>query len=204
MKTKADEFSQDLVVISLIYILIFTFGYLLSNHYQLEKQKVETMKAQKVAVELYQEKQVIEEKLDRAYEGLDSLNVELDKYEKATDKVNLIVKELVSLESETETMSVLILFSESSGNKNVKHSKKNVQGWCGVDVSIWGEELNQNSIPINSLKACDYILNKYLEENNWNKKLALYDYKGVEKNIKVKKVVDNIIKIEKKIEKEIK
>ena len=204
MKTKADEFSQDLVVISLIYILIFAFGYLLSSHYQLERQKVETMRAQKVAVELYQEKQVIEEKLDRAYQGLDSLNVELDKYEKATDKVNLIVKELVSLESETETMSVLILFSESSGNKNVKHSKKNVQGWCGVDVSIWGEELNQNSIPINSLKACDYILNKYLEENNWNKKLALYDYKGVEKNIKVKKVVDNIIKIEKKIEKEIK
>ena len=204
MKTKADEFSQDLVVTSLIYILIFAFGYLLSNHYQLENQKVETMKAQKVAVELHEEKMLVEESLDRALEGLDSLNSELDKYEKATDKVNLIVKELVSLESKTETMSVLVLFSESSGNKNAKHSKKNVQGWCGVDVSIWGEELNQNSIPVNSLKACDYILNKYLEENNWNKKLALYDYKGVEKNIKVKGIIENMIKIEKKIDKELK
>ena len=204
MKTEADEFSQDLVVTSLIYILIFVFVYLLSSHHQLERQKFETMKAQKVAVELYEEKQIAEEKLDRAYEGLDSLNVELDKYEKATDKVNLIVKELVSLESETETMSVLILFSESSGNKNVKHSKKNVQGWCGVDVSIWGEELMQNDIPVNSLKACDYILNKYLEENNWNKKLALYAYKGVEKNIKVKGIIENMIKIEKKIDKELK
>lgn len=204
MKTKADEFSQDLVIISLLYILIFTFGYLLSNHYQLEKQKVETLVAQKVAVELHQEKQVVEEKLERAYEGLDSLNVELDKYEKATDKVNLIVKELVSLESKTETMSVLILFSESSGNKNAKHSKKNVKGWCGVDVSVWGEELKQNDIEVNSLKACDYILNKYLEENNWNKKLALYDYKGVEKNIKVKGIIENMIKIEKKIDKELK
>ena len=203
MKTEADEFSQDLVVISLIYILIFAFGYLLSIQYQLENQKVETMKAQKVAVELYEEKKVVEDRLDIAHENLGSLNSELDKYEKATDKVNLIVKELVSLESKTETMSVLVLFSESSGNKNAKHSKKNVQGWCGVDVSIWGEELNQNSIPVNSLKACDYILNKYLEENNWNKKLALYDYKGVEKNIKVKKVVDNMIKIEKKIDKEL-
>ena len=204
MKTKADEFNQDLVVTSLIYILIFTFGYLLSSQYQLEKQKLETIKAQKVAVELHQEKQVVEEKLDRAYEGLDSLNVELDKYEKAEDKVNLIVKELVSLESKTETLSMLVLFSESSGNKNAKHSKKNVQGWCGVDVSIWGEELKQNDIEVNSLKACDYILNKYLEENNWNKKLSLYAYKGIENNIRVKKVVDNMLKIEKKIERELK
>ena len=204
MKTEVDEFSQDLVVTSLIYILIFVFVYLLSNHYQLEKQKVETLKAQKIAVELFEEKILVEESLDRALEGLDSLNVALDKYEKATDKINLIVKELVSLESKTETMSVLVLFSESSGNKNVKHSKKNVQGWCGVDVSIWGEELNQNSIPVNSLKACDYILNKYLEENNWNKKKALAAYKGVEKNTKVKGIIENMIKIEKKIDKELK
>ena len=204
MKAKADEFSQDLTIIALIYILIFAFGYMLNFQYQLDKQKLETIKAQKVAVELYEEKQVVEGRLEIAHENLGSLNKELDKYEKAADKVNLIVKELVSLESKTETMSVLVLFSESSGNKNAKHSKKNVQGWCGVDVSIWGEELKQNDIPINSLKACDYILNKYLEENNWNKKLALYDYKGIEKNNKVKKAVDNMIKIEKKIERELK
>ena len=94
MKTKADEFSQDLVVTSLIYILIFAFGYLLSNHHQLEKQKVETMEAQKIAVELHQEKQVVEEKLERAYEGLDSLNVELDKYEKAETTIQKVIKEL--------------------------------------------------------------------------------------------------------------
>ena len=94
MKTKADEFSQDLVVTSLIYILIFAFGYLLSSHYQLEKQKVETMKAQKIAVELYEEKMIVEENLDRAYEGLDSLNKELDKYEKAETTIQKVIKEL--------------------------------------------------------------------------------------------------------------
>ena len=94
MKTKADEFSQDLVVTSLLYILIFAFGYLLSNHYQLEKQKVETMKAQKVAVELFEEKMLVEEKLDRAYEGLDSLNKELDKYEWAETTIQKVIKEL--------------------------------------------------------------------------------------------------------------
>ena len=94
MKTKADEFSQDLVVTSLLYILIFAFGYLLSSQYQLEKQKVETLVAQKVAVELYEEKQVVEEKLERAYAGLDSLNVELDKYEKAETTIQKVIKEL--------------------------------------------------------------------------------------------------------------
>ena len=94
MKNKADEFSQDLVITSLIYILIFAFGYLLSNHYQLEKQKVETMKAQKVAVELFEEKMLVEEKLDRAYEGLDSLNKELDKYEWAETTIQKVIKEL--------------------------------------------------------------------------------------------------------------
>ena len=94
MKNQTDEFSQDLVVTSLIYILIFAFGYMLNFQYQLDKQKLETIKAQKVAIELHQEKQVVEEKLDRAYAGLDSLNVELDKYEKAETTIQKVIKEL--------------------------------------------------------------------------------------------------------------
>ena len=94
MKTKADEFSQDWVVTSLIYILIFAFVYLLNLYYQLEKQKVETMKAQKVAVELYEEKKVVEDRLDIAHENLGSLNNELDKYEKAETTIQKVIKEL--------------------------------------------------------------------------------------------------------------
>ena len=52
------------------------------------------MEAQKIAVELYEEKMVVEEKLDRAYEGLDSLNKELDKYEKAETTIQKVIKEL--------------------------------------------------------------------------------------------------------------
>lgn len=94
MKTKADEFSQDLVVISLIYILIFAFGYLLNFQYQLEKQKVETLVAQKVAVELYEEKKLVEGRLEIAHENLDSLNKELDKFEKAETTIQKVIKEL--------------------------------------------------------------------------------------------------------------
>ena len=94
MKTKVDGFSQDLVIVALLYIIIFAFGYLLNFQYQLEKQKVETINAQKVAVELYQEKKVVEDRLDIAHENLGSLNSELDKYEKAETTIQKVIKEL--------------------------------------------------------------------------------------------------------------
>ena len=94
MKNQADEFSQDLTIIALIYILIFAFGYLLNFQYQLEKQKVETLVAQKVAVELYEEKKLVESRLEIAHENLGSLNKELDKYEKAETTIQKVIKEL--------------------------------------------------------------------------------------------------------------
>ena len=94
MKNQADEFSQDLTIIALIYILIFSFGYMLNFQYQLENQKVETMKAQKVAVELYEEKKVVEGRLEIAHENLGSLNKELDKFEKAETTIQKVIKEL--------------------------------------------------------------------------------------------------------------
>lgn len=94
MKTKADEFSQDLTIIALIYVLIFAFGYILNFQYQLEKQKVETLIAQKVAVELHQEKKLVEDRLEIAHENLDSLNKELDKFEKAETTIQKVIKEL--------------------------------------------------------------------------------------------------------------
>ena len=203
-KHKDYNLNDELTVVGVILILVVLCGYLVHFQNKYEAQKIETLKAQKIAVEIYEEKKQVENRLDIAHENLSNINRELDKYEQAEDKVKLIIKELATLETNTETMSVLVLFTESSGNKNVKHPKKTVRGRCGVDVTIWGEELKENGIPIDSLKACDYILNKYLEENNGNKKLALYGYKGVENNTKVKKIVDNMIKIEKKIEKELK
>ena len=94
MKTEADEFSQDLVVTSLIYILIFAFWYLVHFQNKYEAQKVETMKAQKVAVELYEEKKLVEGRLEIAHENLGSLNKELDKYEKAETTIQKVIKEL--------------------------------------------------------------------------------------------------------------
>ena len=85
---------------------------------------------------------------------------------------------------------------------DVKHSKKSVIGICGIDKVFWADELRENGIKINSLKSCEYVLNYYLEQNSGNKKAALAAYKGLKKDVKVNKVVDNMIKIEKKIDKE--
>ena len=69
---------------------------------------------------------------------------------------------------------------------------------------FWADELKENGIKINSLKSCEYVLNYYLEQNYGDKKKALAAFKGVEKNIKVKGIIENMIKIEKKVEKELK
>ena len=72
-------------------------------------------------------------------------------------------------------------------------------GICGIDKVFWAEELKENGIKINSLKSCEYVLNYYLEQNSGNKKAALAGYKGIKNNIRVKKVVDNMLKIEKSL-----
>ena len=98
----------------------------------------------------------------------------------------------------------MLAFSESSLRYDVKHSKKSVIGICGIDKVFWAEELKENGIKVNSLEACEYVLNYYLEQNQGNKRKALAAYKGLKKDVKVNKVVDNMIKIDKKIEKELK
>lgn len=98
----------------------------------------------------------------------------------------------------------MLAFSESSLRYDIKHPKKSIVGICGIDKNYWADELRENGIKINSLSACEYVLNYYLEQNSGNKKAALAAYKGLKKDVKVNKVVDNMIKIDKKIEKELK
>ena len=77
-------------------------------------------------------------------------------------------------------------------------------GICGIDKVFWAEELKENGIKINSLKSCEYVLNYYLEQNSGNKKRALREYKGVNKDKKVGGVVETILQKEKELKKELK
>ena len=94
MKTKDYNLNDELTVVGVILILMVLCGYLVHFQNKYEAQKVETMKAQKVAVELYEEKKVLEGRLDIAHENLGSLNSELDKYEKAEPTIQKVIKEL--------------------------------------------------------------------------------------------------------------
>ena len=77
-------------------------------------------------------------------------------------------------------------------------------GICGIDKNYWADELRENGIKINSLKSCEYVLNYYLEQNSGNKKRALREYKGVNKDKKVGGVVETILQKEKELKKELK
>ncbi len=93
----------------------------------------------------------------------------------------------------------MLAFSESSLRYNVKHSKESVIGICGINKNYWADELRENGIKINSLKSCEYVLNYYLEQNSGNKKRALRENKGVNKDKKVGSVVETILKKEKEL-----
>ena len=82
---------------------------------------------------------------------------------------------------------------------DAKHSKKSVTGICGIDKNYWADELRENGIKINSLSACEYVLNYYLEQNSGNKKAALIKYKGLIKDKKVGGVVETILEKEKEL-----
>lgn len=90
-------------------------------------------------------------------------------------------------------------FSESSLRYDVKHTKKSVVGICGIDTVFWAEELKENGIKVNSLEACEYVLNYYLEQNQGNKRKAISEYKGLRNNKKVLGVVETILQKEKEI-----
>lgn len=94
MKNKDYNLNDELTVVGVILILMVLCGYLVHFQNKYEAQKVETMKAQKVAVELYEEKKAVEDRLDIAHENLGSLNSELDKYEKAKTTIQKVIKEL--------------------------------------------------------------------------------------------------------------
>ena len=93
----------------------------------------------------------------------------------------------------------MLAFSESSLRYDAKHSKKSVIGICGIDKVFWADELRENGIKINSLSACEYVLNYYLEQNSGDKKAALRMYKGVIKNGKVGGIIETILQKEKEL-----
>ena len=84
----------DLIPVALIYILIFVMGYFINSQVELRQKSEQLILAKKIVVELDREKREVEGHLDTAYYMVDSLNKELDEYEKSSNTLNKVIKEI--------------------------------------------------------------------------------------------------------------
>ena len=87
-----------------------------------------------------------------------------------------------------------LCFTESSLDYEANHQGL-YNGICGVNPFIWNDYLLSQGIDYNSLLGGLMVYKHYLAETK-NKKKAILEFKGVDKNEKVKKVVDKILIIE--------
>lgn len=90
-----------------------------------------------------------------------------------------------------------IAFTESSLNYDAKHRIKTVEGICGINTIYWEDDLNENGIQVNSLTACLYVYEFYLDKTR-NKKAAIKEYKGIKTKQNIY-LVDKVIELENKI-----
>ena len=92
----------------------------------------------------------------------------------------------------------LLCFSETSLREDVLHQGL-YESYCGVNPFIWKDDLDKKGIDYNSLRGGLEVYKFYLKVNNGNKKKAILDFKGANKNQKVKEIVDKILVIEKEL-----
>lgn len=103
--------------------------------------------------------------------------------------------------SRNDTIDLLYLcFSESSLDYGAVHQGR-YTNICGVSP-LWKDYLEERNIPYNSLQAGWEIFLYYYEKNNYDKLKAILEFKGVEKNTKVKAISKKIITITDTIKKD--
>lgn len=69
-----------------------------------------------------------------------------------------------------------------------------MRGICGIDTKYWKEELNENNIKVDSLSACIYVYDRYLDKYD-NKYMAIKKYKGIVSKDNLW-IVDRVLEIE--------
>lgn len=92
---------------------------------------------------------------------------------------------------------MILCFSESSLDYEASHQGQYISV-CGVNPSYWQEFINDKGYEVNSIKAGIEVYKFYLDKYK-DKRTALLKFKGVDKNKKVKKIVDKIIIIEREL-----
>jgi hypothetical protein len=199
---------KNLIIIYVIIILIFWVVLLKQENkkelkiFNQEKSYLitEVIEAKKLAVLIYNENK---DYIAMLQETRNSLNDELDMVKSMqNDKTYLenLLKDLRSINGvKNKRFTLLLCISENDSlDYNTSHQGL-YENVCGVNPYLWSNYLNNIGVEVNSLTAGFKVYKFYLRKNKGNKKKALLDFKGVDKNEKVKKVVDKIIEIEKEL-----
>lgn len=95
-------------------------------------------------------------------------------------------------------MIIALAFTESSLNYNVKHKGDRAKGICGIIPEYHKDLLDSKSIDLNSIQACEEVLNYYLYIHKGNLVKALVDYKGVKSKDNMN-LVYKVLEIKEKI-----
>lgn len=95
---------------------------------------------------------------------------------------------------ESSAITLIMCLSESWLDYTEVHQGKYIDV-CGVDPEHWKEYLEDKNINLNTLVGGQAVYLYYLEQQG-SKRKALLKYKGVENSVKVKRIVDKILKLE--------
>jgi hypothetical protein len=86
--------NKEGTIVGSIFTIIVLLYVMVGMKLDLDRQKLATFEAQKLAVILYEEKKEVEISRDIAQDNVWSLNKELEEYEKANKTIDKIIKEL--------------------------------------------------------------------------------------------------------------
>lgn len=103
----------------------------------------------------------------------------------------------IGVELDRRALAIALAYTESNLTYGIKHNIPTVRGICGIDTKYWKEELNKNNIKVDSLNACIYVYDRYLDRYD-SKYMAIKKFKGIVSKDNLW-IVDRVLEIEKEI-----
>lgn len=196
-KFKDEIFNQELFIVALLYFIIIMsgiFGNKLYKIYSLEKELLET---KALVIEYYNAEDNALYMVESMNKYTDSLESELSDY-KYLENLLKDIRQINGIENREFILSLCISENYTLA-PNTNHQGK-YEHICGVDP-LWKGYLKSIGVKYNTITAGFEVYNFYLTQHKGDKRKALLDFKGVKSNKKVKQIVEELLKLNKKVKK---
>lgn len=178
--------NRDIKALMAIYTILILVGWNIGLKYDVEKEKIKKIEAMQVAINLNKANNDYIEMLESMNKYADSLESDLEN--------NKLLKDFLSIDNNLKSLTLVLCFTESNLNYEVKHKgkfDKSTTGICGLKSKYWINEIEEiNHQNINSLYAGSLVLEYLLNKYNGDLEKTLKHYKGANKNLEpVKRVI---------------